>query len=105
VVQLFTAGGVSPRWNRNGKELFYVQLDSGIGTVMSVDLSKSVLPSGAIKALFKVPGWTSIREDAAYWDASRDGQRFVFAVAPSARSVSAPQPFIVVLGWTQLLKK
>jgi hypothetical protein len=105
VVQLFTAGGVSPRWNRNGKELFYVQLDSGIGTVMSVDLSKSVLPSGAIKALFKVPGWTSIREDAAYWDASRDGQRFVFAVAPSVHSLAAPQPFIVVLDRTQLLKK
>jgi hypothetical protein len=104
-VQLSTAGGVSPRWNGNGKELFYVHLDGASGTVMSVDLSKSVLQPGAAKALFKVPGWTSSREDAAYWDASRDGQRFVFAVAPSAHSASAPQPFIVVLGWTQLLKK
>jgi eukaryotic-like serine/threonine-protein kinase len=104
-VQLSTAGGVSPRWNRNGKELFYVQLNGGSGTVMSVDRSKSVLQPGVAKALFNVPGWTSIRDDVAYWDASRDGQRFVFAVAPSARSASAPEPFIVVLGWTQLLKK
>jgi dipeptidyl aminopeptidase/acylaminoacyl peptidase len=104
-VQLSTAGGVSPRWNRSGKELFYVQLSGGAGTVMSVDLSKSVLQPGMAKALFKVPGWTSSRDDAAYWDASRVGQRFVFAVAPSAHSVSVPEPFIVVLGWTQLLKK
>ena len=105
VVQISTGGGVSPRWSRNGKELFYIAFDGGQGTVMSVDLSKSVLEPLTPKPLFKPRGWVPQISDYAFWDASPDGQKFLFPVVPSSGASSEPKPFTVVLNWPELLKK
>jgi eukaryotic-like serine/threonine-protein kinase len=101
--QVSTKGGVSPRWNANGKELFYVAPDS---TVMAVDVGgDAVFQFGTPKPLFKPKGIVPQAEQAAYWDASSDGKKFVFSASPSA-SVAAPPPrFTVVLNWPSLLKK
>jgi len=40
----------------------------------------------------------------AYWDASSDGKKFIFAVSQS-ESGSAPPKFTVVLNWPSRLKK
>jgi Tol biopolymer transport system component len=101
-----TAGGVSPRWSGNGKELFYMALDGRSGTVMSVDVSGNPeFQSGTPKTLFKPQGWISDRDDAAYWDVSSDGQKFLFRVPPTASAAAPAGTFTVVLNWAALLKK
>jgi eukaryotic-like serine/threonine-protein kinase len=102
--QVSTHGGVSPRWNGNGKELFYVAPD---GTVMSVEVGgTSTFQSGVPKPLFKPEGFSTLAYTPfAYWDASSDGQRFIFAVPLSASGAAPPPRFTVVLNWPSLLKK
>jgi serine/threonine protein kinase/Tol biopolymer transport system component len=61
--QISTAGGVTPLWRGDSRELFYVALG---GEVMSVDMtSEAATP----KPLFRLPGFT--------YDVTRDGQRFI----------------------------
>jgi len=101
--QVSTQGGTSPRWNSNGKELFYVAPD---GTVMSVEVSgNAVFQAGVPKALFKPEGLAPQPAEYVYWDASSDGKKFIFAVSPSANAAAPPARFTVVLNWPSLLKK
>jgi eukaryotic-like serine/threonine-protein kinase len=102
--QVSTQGGLSPRWNSNGKELFYVAPD---GTVTSVDVSGStVFQSGVPKPLFTPKGLVPQSTAYFYWDASSDGKKFIFPVLSAFASAAAPPTkFTVVLNWTSLLKK
>ena len=101
--QVSTQGGLSPRWNGNGKELLYVAPD---GTVMSVGVSgTSVFQSAIPKPLFKLKAFRTYADTAAYWDASSDGNKFIFAVSPSESGAAPPPRFTVVLNWPSLLKK
>ena len=102
--QVSTEGGTSPRWNGNGKELFYMTPD---GTVMSVEVSgnNGVFQSGSPKPLFKPKGL--VQETASYvnWDVNSDGRKFIFPVAQAASAPASAAKFTVVLNWTSLLKK
>jgi serine/threonine protein kinase/WD40 repeat protein len=101
--QVSTQGGLSPRWNGNGRELFYVTPD---GTVMSVEVSGStVFQSGVPKPLFKSKGFSTYQGRVAFWDVSSDGSKFIFAVPPSTSGTAPPPRFTVVLNWPSLLKK
>jgi len=101
--QVSTEGGMSPRWNNNGKELFYVAPD---GTVMSVEVSgNAVFQSGTPKPLFKPQGLAPQPSYFFDWDASSDGKKFIFAVLQSASGAAPPARFTVVLNWPALLKK
>jgi Tol biopolymer transport system component len=93
-----TGGGHSPRWRRDGKELFYVAAD---GTVMAVAISHNPWRVDAVTPLFQAPpGFNTLtatgRRGPAPWDVTPDGQRFLF-VAP-VQSGSQSQ-FTVVLNW------
>ena len=100
--QVSTEGGVSPRWNSNGKELFYLAPD---GTVMSVEVSgNATLRSGIPKPLFKPKGLLAQSAAYFYWDASSDGKKFIFPVLSSTSGASPLTRFTVVLNWTSLLK-
>ena len=102
--QVSTQGGMSPRWNSNGTELFYVAPD---GTVMSVEVrgNNGAFQSGVPKALFKPKGLTSQMGPFVYWDASSDGKKFIFAIPQSENTAPPTAKFTVVLNWTSLLKK
>ena len=101
--QVSTEGGLSPRWNGNGKELFYVAPD---GTVMSAEVSgSSVFQSGIPKPLFKPKGLAPQNSSYPFWDASSDGKKFIFAVPQAASGAAPPTKFTVVLNWPTLLKK
>lgn len=102
--QLSTEGGESPRWNGNGKELFYIAPD---GTVMSVDVSgtRSAFHSGVPKPLFRPKGIVPQQQGHYYWDASSDGQKFIFSVQSNANAPAPPAHFTLVLNWQTLLKK
>ena len=100
--QVSTGGGTAPRWNPNGKELFFLAPD---GTLMAADLTANPKSPTAIpKPVFKpkgLPAPSTTRPTD--WAVSPDGKKFLFPIPVAASTIS--QPFTVVLNWTSLLKK
>ena len=73
--QVSTAGGTLPRWNRNGKELFYLAPDNTL-TVSPVNGQTSRFDVGTGRPLFPIhPG--PARWDAYPYDVTSDGQRIL----------------------------
>jgi len=93
-----SAGGFSPRWRRDGSELFYLSLD---GTAMSVAVDTSgVFRAGAPKPLFKIPS------GVLFWDVSADGKRFLMPAPTDTATRPASQArIVVVLNWRAALQK
>ena len=99
-VQVSANGGSSPRWRRDGKELFYHAPD---GTLTAVPVrSAQPLEFGPPAALFQF--FSSIRGAPAGkpdYDVSPDGQRFIVSSI-----VRRNDPSIhVLLNWPALLRK
>jgi eukaryotic-like serine/threonine-protein kinase len=96
--QVSVAGGVQPRWRRDGRELFYVAPDS---TMMALTVAAGATPTfDRPRALFK----TSLSPPAPEWsefDVTSDGQRFLILEPARAR----PQVFTFLLNWTEGLPK
>ncbi len=99
-----SGGGHSPRWRRDGKELFYVAAD---GMVMSAAISDNPFRVAAATPLFRTPqGFGTVnatgRRGPAPWEVTPDGQRFLFVAPVEAGSASQ---FTVVLNWQNGLRK
>jgi hypothetical protein len=92
--QVSSAGGVQPRWRRDGRELFYIAPDS---TMMTVAVGEGrPFRASAPHRLFSVPeglGSPILDEYAV----SADGQAFVIAEPIRARGV---QPINVIVNWS-----
>ena len=91
--QVSTAGGGWPRWNRNGKELFYLALDNTL-MVTPVNGQTSRLDIGTGRPLFPIHPRPA-RLDAYPYDVTADGQRilvntFVEEVTP---------PITLIVNW------
>jgi eukaryotic-like serine/threonine-protein kinase len=91
-IRVSTAGGMSPRWRRDGRELFYVSAD-GQMTAIPVRLGADA-PLGKAQSLFRIDpaGWRD-------YDVTADGTRFLAAVnlpAPDADAIS------VTVNWPSL---
>ena len=87
-------GGVQPRWNRNGKELFYISSDS---KMMSVEVAtRPVFQAGTPHPLFlsNIVD-TGIRNGPLSWDIAPDGNRFLI-ISPEPSDTSA---LTVILNW------
>jgi Tol biopolymer transport system component len=96
--QISTDGGTEPRWNRNGRELFYRSGDR----MMVVPVSTaSTFSAGRPQMLFerRYPS-TQLPQTAPHYDVSADGQRFLM-VKEGERGPGAP--INVVLNWPALL--
>jgi Tol biopolymer transport system component len=91
-------GGVQPRWNRNGKELFYIPPDS---KMMSVDIStRPVFQAGIPRSLFSTELVdTGIRTGPMSWDIGPDGNRFLIISESSTDS-----SLTLALNWQTGLK-
>jgi len=98
--QISTNGGAQPRWNKNGKEIFYVSLDSKM-MVAPVKLSADgqSLESWTPAVLFPVriaggplPGTTNKQQYAV----SSDGQRFLVNLVADEHAAS---PITLILNW------
>jgi Tol biopolymer transport system component len=84
------AGGTSPCWRRDGKELFFLATDKN---VMSVAVrGGDNFEFGAPAPIFKID---SIFNEA--FDVTADGQRFI-AVSSADQGQTTP-PFTVVVNW------
>jgi dipeptidyl aminopeptidase/acylaminoacyl peptidase len=98
--QISSNGGVQPRWNKNGKEIFYVSLDSNM-MAASVKLS----PGGALEtatpaALFPVriaggPLGPAVNSNQQY-AVSSDGERFLVNLAADEGTTS---PITLIYNW------
>jgi Tol biopolymer transport system component len=87
--QVSTNGGSTPRWRRDGQELYY---RDPTGALMAVDVTVegSAVKTSLPKQLFTLP-------PVANWDVAPDGRRFlipVFVAPPIA------DPVTVVLNWS-----
>jgi Tol biopolymer transport system component len=92
-------GGFSPMWRRDGKELFYNDLDNRL---MSVPVTTgSVFQAGAPQVLFQLPRRDGDAFIPPRWSPSPDGKRFLFVAPTTQEGV----PFTVVLNWQAGLKK
>jgi eukaryotic-like serine/threonine-protein kinase len=100
--QISRAGGSSPRWRRDGKELFYVAADSTL-IAAEVDTSRSAFQAGALRPLFHVALRTGVsRLDVSSttgqsgYDAAPDGKWFVVNSPPPGNS----PPITLITNWT-----
>jgi hypothetical protein len=94
--QVSTGGGTEPRWNADGKELYFLTLDR---KVMAVDVTAgSIFQVGAPKLLFQAP----VQVFNSPGEYTVDGKRFLF-LAPVEQTVQTP--FTIVLNWEAGLKR
>jgi Tol biopolymer transport system component len=88
------AGGQTPRWRRDGKELFYMAPN---GAVMSVALTPGAeLQMAPARQLF-----VAERATTNIYDVSPDGQRFLVNTAIETDTA----PITVMLNWTAMLRQ
>ena len=97
-----TAGGTRPAWSRNGRELFYLDLN---GAMMVVPVQTTpTFSAGKPRKLFDATWWTA--QSGRTYDVSADGQRFLAIKDPSSDGETASlQTFTVVLNWVEELKQ
>ena len=97
--QVSAAGGSTPRWRRDGKELFYRAADSTL-IAAEVDTSGSVFQVGALRPLFHLGLRTGVTRldvsGAVGYDAAPDGKWFVVNSPPAGN----PPPITLITNWT-----
>jgi dipeptidyl aminopeptidase/acylaminoacyl peptidase len=102
-----TNGGHSPRWRRDGKELFYVAADQKLMAV-SVDARDSAPEISAPTELFDLGAFggiggsgSAVGSNRQQYDVSGDGQHFVVS-----RPVDAAReaPITIVVDWAAALR-
>ncbi|MGE5277746.1 MAG: protein kinase domain-containing protein, partial [Acidobacteriota bacterium] len=98
--QVSRQGGVSPRWSRDGRELFSLR---GGGLVAGPVALQPTFSSGPAKALFRVESLMKRGEWSLHYDVAPEGRRFVFLV--DQPSPKASPRIDVTLGWTQHLSE
>ena len=94
--QVSLAGGMQPRWRRDGKELFYLAAD---GTMMAADITGDAPPmSGMPRPLFQTR--LSPSPNVPQYDVTADGSRFL-VIEPAG---TGGEPITFVLNWPAALK-
>ncbi len=94
-VRVSVSGGSTPRWKRDGRELYFVSAANEM-VATGIELGPSVRV-GASRPLFRMnpAGWQD-------YDVTADGQRFLIVVnmpAPDADAIS------VTVNWSSLLRR
>jgi serine/threonine protein kinase len=99
--QVSTGGGEQPHWRGDGKELFYLSSDS---KMMAAPVSQGAnFTARAPVVLFQAnPREVAATSEQAFYDVSRDGQRFVINTEQKQEGV---EPMTVILNWAARLKK
>jgi Tol biopolymer transport system component len=92
--QVSIAGGVQPRWRRDGGELFYLSLDGAVMAAETRDAGARGILASAPRPLFQTN--VSPSPNVPQYDVTADGTRFL--VLEPARSGGEPVTF--VLNWT-----
>ena len=96
--QISVNGGAQVRWNRDGKELFYIAADGNL-MAAPIQITNQTAKVGLPAALFQAPilGADQVAQQQQY-AVARDG-RFLISTG------SAVSPIIIVTNWAAALKK
>ncbi|PWT90620.1 MAG: hypothetical protein C5B54_06815 [Acidobacteria bacterium] len=101
--QVSVNGGTTPKWRKDGEELFYLTSD---GKVMSVEVkSGASFTFGAPKMLFRTPPLVAVPWASAFsdeYEPSPDGQKFLIR---TPLSNSEFRSITVIFNWSALLEK
>ena len=90
-------GGISPRWSRNGHEMFYLDGNK----IMSVAVeTRPTFKSATPTLLFQNASFMGLRN----YDVARDGEHFVM-VAREDDPNATPNELNVIVNWTEELKR
>jgi serine/threonine protein kinase len=95
--QVSTAGGLQPRWRRDGRELFYISTDNKIMAAEITEQQSSLL-IGKVQSLFQIDPVRSA--GGSPYDVTADGKKFVVA---SVASSQGSEPLTLVVKWPALL--
>jgi Tol biopolymer transport system component len=91
-----TAGGLLPRWRRDGREIFYFEAGNSRVMVAEVESAGPTLHVGPVRPLFNVrPAGAR-----AFYDAAPDGRRFLVNTALAAQD---QVPLTLLVNWPALL--
>jgi serine/threonine protein kinase len=96
--QISTNGGAQPRWNKNGKEVFYVSLDSKMmASPLKLSSDGQSLETGTPAALFpvRIAGGPLVLDKQQY-AVSSDGQRFLVNLTLEEDRTS---PITLIYNW------
>jgi Tol biopolymer transport system component/tRNA A-37 threonylcarbamoyl transferase component Bud32 len=96
-----TAGGVWPRWRRDGREIVYLAPGDTL-TAATVNGEGGRFEAGAARPLFAVRPRPWVTLGAYPYDVSADGQRFLVNTVVEETASSA---ITLVVNWTAGLKK
>jgi eukaryotic-like serine/threonine-protein kinase len=97
--QISTNGGAQVRWNKNGKEIFYVSLDSKMmAAPVKLSLDGQSLETGTPIVLFpvRIAGGPLQGSQKQQYAVSSDGQRFLVNLALDDDTTS---PITMILNW------
>jgi hypothetical protein len=98
-------GGGQPRWRRDGKELFYISVDSKLMSV-EVAAASGTFQAGIPRALFAAPIWGGgAINNVTRYDVTADGKKFLINSLPAETTAAPSPPITVVLNWEAGLKK
>jgi len=102
--QVSQGGGNQPRWQRDGKEIFYISADS---KMMAVDVTETpAFKPGVPKALFPAPIWGgATTTNVTRYDVTADGKKFLINTVGADTTPAASSPVTVVQNWMAELKK
>jgi Tol biopolymer transport system component len=97
-LQISVAGGIEPRWRRDGKELFYFSPD---GKLMAASLKEKngLLEAVSVRVLYQTKAFPGTYDS---YDVTPDGNRFL---VNNIATEDTPTPLSLVENWTAELKK
>lgn len=96
--QISSAGGESPSWGRDGKELFYLAPDLQM-MAAEVNGQGATFESGAVRSLFSTH--VAVQAMARPFDVAADSRKFLIDSVPEANSAS----ITIVANWTPVLNQ
>jgi Tol biopolymer transport system component len=96
-VRVSTEGGIQARWNRNGKELFYIGADDWLRSVPVTFEPDGTVEVGKAERLFLTNIGSTVRlRYRQQYSVTPDGQSFMLN---SAVDVPTPGPIVLILNW------
>jgi serine/threonine protein kinase len=97
-VQVSTGGGTQPRWGKDGRELFYLSLETKM-MAAEVAVGPQQFHVGAVRPLFTLTGLGGV--PGYLYDVTPDGQKFV---AVQDLEHNSTVPLTMVINWMAELK-
>jgi serine/threonine protein kinase len=94
--QISTAGGITPTWRADGRELYYIAPD-GAMLAASITTSGGNLDAGTPVKLFSTP----LGRDEGQFDVARDGRFLINIVLDD----SSPTPITLIQNWQPVGKR